>query len=168
MCNIQTAAKVSIFWLNLKEWWPFFVTTWMSTLSTIPEILRELLGVELYCPFIYYSKIIWAPTQISIKNCSITTTLFTHSLKASIVCRNTESSRSNSEKAWSLNLNFLQHINGMISVFPLTAQLRKYLYTTIIPKMSWAGNSDPEVKDESMHAFKSKSDLLNTKGMFLV
>lgn len=126
-CNIQTAAKVSIFWLNLKEWWPFFLTTWMSTLSTIPEILQELLGVELYCPFIYYIKIIWAPTQISIKNCSIRTTLFTHSLKASIVHRNTESSRTNSdlEKAWSLNLNFLQLINGMISVFPLTAQLRK-------------------------------------------
>lgn len=34
--------------------------------------------------------------------------------------------------------------------------------------MSWAENSDPKVKDKSMHAFKSKSDLLNATGMFLV
>lgn len=146
MCNIQTAAKVSIFWMNLKEWWPFFATTWMNTLSTTPEILQESLGVELYCPFIYYYKIIWAPAQISVKNCRIRTTLFTHSLKAFVARRNTESSRSNSEKTWSLNLNF-QHINGMISVSSLTAQLRKPLYASITPKMNWAGNSDPEVKE---------------------
>lgn len=149
MCKIQTAAKVSIFWLILKEWWPFFVTTWMSTLSTIPEILQELLGVQLYCPFIYHNKITWAPAQISVKNCSLRTRLFTHSLKVSVVHRNTESSRSNSEKAWSLNLNFLQwnSFNGMISVFSLTVQHRKPLYTRITPKMNWAGNSDPEVKE---------------------
>lgn len=151
MYNIQTAAKVSIFWLNLKEWWPFFCNNLNEYFEHYSGNPAGVTGSKTLLPIhLLQQNHLGTCSNISKELHNLRATLFTHSLKASIVCRNTESSRSNAEKALSLNLNFLQHINGMISVFFLTAQLRKSLYKSITPKINWAGNSDLEVKEACM------------------
>lgn len=70
MRNIQAAAKVNVFWLNLKKRWPFFFFCKKPSkqLNTILKNLRELLGVGIYCPFSCYNKTVWAPLQISAEN----------------------------------------------------------------------------------------------------
>jgi len=149
--NIQAAAKVNVFWLNLKEWWPFFcrkLNKQFEDYSGKPEVAtagRNLLSIQL----LQQSH---PGTSSNIcKELQYQTDALPHSLKASVVSRNTESSWTNSD--FSLNPNFHQHINGTIGIFPLTQLNSKT--TNIQPSHpKWAGNSDPEVKDGSMHALK--------------
>lgn len=119
--NIQAAAKVNIFWLNLKEGWPSTAKSWTSSLSTILEDLRELTeGRKLLPTQLLQLNHLSNYSSIS-KELKYQKDSLPYSLHMPVVRRNTGSSKTNSDfmKAVSLNPNFLPHINGMIGIFPL-------------------------------------------------